>query len=83
MPGSRAGTDLGVRLNLKPAITQMAFASKRIDGRGVVRPDFFLLCIVAYAHTNMVVACSAGMRMRMYERRVGRDAKGGARTTIC
>lgn len=56
----RPSTDLGVRLNLEPAITQVAFASKGINGRGVVRPDFLLLCIVAYAHSDVVVARPTG-----------------------
>ena len=54
-------SDLGIRLNLEPAVAQMTFASKGIDRRGVVRPDLLLFCIVAYAHPDVVVACSAGI----------------------
>ena len=48
--------NLGIRLNLEPAITQVAFTPKGIDRGGIVRSDFFLFRIVAHAHANVVVA---------------------------
>lgn len=47
----------GVSLNLKPPITQVALASKRVYRRGVVVSNLFLFGIVAYAHADVVVAC--------------------------
>ena len=50
---------LGIRLNLKPPVTQMAFTSKGVNWSRVVVANFLLLGVVSDAHANVVVACSA------------------------
>jgi len=51
-------TCLGVCLNLKPSVTQVAFAPEGVNGRGVIRSDFLLLRIITHAHADVIVACS-------------------------
>ena len=50
------GLYLWVRLDGKPVVTQVALASERVYRRRVVVSYLLLLRIVAYTHTNVVVA---------------------------
>jgi hypothetical protein len=58
----QAESNLGIGLNLKPAIAQMTFAPKGIDGRRVVILDFAFLGVVTDAHADVIVACAATWR---------------------
>ena len=44
---------LGIRLDLKVVVTEVALHPKLENGSGVVIPHFALLCIVAHSHAHM------------------------------
>ena len=48
---------LGVRLDGKPVVAKVAFATKGVDWCRVVVPNFLLFRIVADTHADVVVAC--------------------------
>lgn len=52
-------SDLGVCLYFKPAVAQMALASERVYGGGIVVSNLLFLRIVADTHADVIVACAA------------------------
>lgn len=52
-------SDLGVGVYFKPAVAQMALASKGVYGGGIVVSNLLFLCVVADSHADMIVACAA------------------------
>lgn len=50
---------LGIGLYLKPSGTQMTFAPERVNGRGIIIPNLFLLSIEPHAHSNVVITGAA------------------------
>jgi len=56
---SNAVVYLRIRLYLEPAVAQVALAPERKNGSRIVYPNLLFLCIVPYAHANMIVARTA------------------------
>jgi hypothetical protein len=58
-------THLGVRLDLKPARTQVTFTSKCEDWRRVVVSNLPLLRIISNTHPNMVLASATEAKSKL------------------
>lgn len=52
-------THLGIGLYLKPPGTQMTFALERVNWRGIIIPDLFLLSVESHTHSDVVIAGTA------------------------
>ena len=57
---AKSRTNFRVRLDLKPAVTQMAFTPERKYGRRIIVANLLLFRIVPNAHSDVVIACSTG-----------------------